>query len=421
MRIKILLNTFFQIVGKIVTSGFGFLTAILLARFYGVSDFGEYVKITAYVTAFWAFGDFGLNAIILQKYSESDTTDLPQKKQEISDKFNLLLSLRILLSLFLIFLSISILAFLPSGYTNVSKLGIILMSFTIFSQNVHLTCNSLFQHNLAYQKTLIALFFTNVVSFIFIIAGIYFHAPIIFITSSFSVAGIVLIFSSIFLVKKYVGKITLTFDFSKMRNLFATAFPLGVVIIFNVLYFHLDSFLLAVFTDNKQVGLYGYAYKFFETALVLPTFYGNSVYPVLLSRLKSDENGFHRLFKKSLFLLLLASCFLTIIFIILSPLLIKISTGSRDFAGSVLALQILSLSFPVYFLTSIFMWFFVSLNKKTFLVLVYGSSLILNFVLNWIFIPKFGFVASAWITGLSELYILFFFFVFFKRIKKFEV
>lgn len=408
MKFKILLNTFFQIVGKVVSSGFGFVIAILLARIYGVNDFGEYVKITAYVSAFWIMGDFGLNAIVLQKYS--DQNDL----NEITDRFNLLLTLRILFSLFLIFISISILSFVPSGYTAASKLGIILMSFTILSQNIHLTCNSLFQHNLAYQKTLIALTLTNIASFILILIGIYLKAPIIFVTSTFSAAGLVLIVVSLLLARKYVSKITLVFDFSAMRKLFVSATPLGLVLIFNVLYFHIDSFLLAVLKTNRDVGLYGYAYKFFETALVIPTFYGNSVYPVLLSRLKNDKQGFHKLFKKSFLLLLAGSLVLTGIFIIISPFLIKISVNSQEFAGSVSSLQILSLSFPVYFLTSIFMWLYVSLNKKGFLLFTYGSSLLINAVLNLMFIPRFGYLASAWITGISEAYILVLFVVFYR-------
>jgi O-antigen/teichoic acid export membrane protein len=434
LRFKILLNTGFQVIGKIVSSGFGFLIAILLARFYGVSDFGEYVKITAYVSAFWIMGDFGLNAIVLQKYNDvkniqgsgqtqgsvptnvGNGLDHSLQKNTITEKFNVLLTLRILLSLFFIFLSLSILSFIPHGYSAVSKLGIILMSFTILSQNIHLTCNSLFQHNLSYQKTLIALTMTNVVSFVFIALAIYLKASIVFVAASYSLAGFVLIISSLWMAKKYVTKITLVFDISAMKGMFLMALPLGLVLIFNVLYFHIDSFLLAVMKTNRDVGLYGYAYKFFETALVLPTFYGNSVYPVLLSRLKTDEVGFHRLFKKSIFLLFLGSIILTLVFVFVSPLLIKFSTGNRDFAGSVAALQVLSLSFPVYFVTSIFMWFYVAQNKKMFLVFVYGTSLILNFVLNLIFIPRFGYMASAWITGVSEAYILIIFIGFYKFI-----
>lgn len=407
MKFKILLNTFFQVVGKIVSSGFGFIVAILLARFYGVSNFGEYVKITAYVSAFWIMGDFGLNAIILHKY-------VGQEKEQITEKFNLLLTLRVLLSLFLIFLSLAILSFIPSGYSAVSKLGIILMSFTILSQNIHVTANSIFQHNLAYQKTLIALTLTNVVSFVLIAVGIYLKFPIIFIVFSYSISGFILIFVSLILVKKYVSEIRLIFDWGRLRSLFVAATPLGLVLIFNVLYFHVDSVLLAVLKTNRDVGLYGYAYKFFETALVLPTFYGNSVYPVLLSRLKKDENGFKNLFKKSIILLFFASILTSVAFILLAPLIINVSTNSASFAGSITSLQILSLSFPVYFLSSIFMWYYVSLKKNKFLLLVYGSSLVLNFVLNLIFIPRFSYIASSWITGISEAYILVIFIVFYR-------
>lgn len=397
LRFKILINTFFQIAGKFISSGFGFLTTILIARFYSVSDFGEYIKIISFGTAFWIMGDFGLNAIAIREYHGGGS---------VTDKFNRLLTLRIILSLVLMFVCVSLLAFLPAGYGPIAKLGIIIFSFTILSQNIHLTANSVFQQNLAYQKTLYALIITNLTSFVIIALAVWQRWPLLAVIFSFSVAGIALIIASLFFVKQYVGQIVLQFDFPEMRKMMFKAAPLGLVLIFNVIYFHIDSFLLASMKTSREVGLYGLAYKFFETALVVPTFYGNSVYPVLLTRLKNDTEGFHRLFRKSLLLLTGGSILMTAAFLVLSPLFIRLSTNSSAYAGAVSALQILSLSFPVFFLSAIFMWYYVSLNKKAFLLFVYGSSLIVNLILNLIFIPRFSYVAAATITGVSELYIL---------------
>lgn len=424
MKFKILLNTFFQLAGKFISSGTGFLTTIILARVYTQNDFGEFVKITAFVSAFWIMGDFGLNAIILQKYSDlspeasNDNNGAKLGPPDFTHKFNSLLSLRLLISLFLMFLCISLLAFLPKNYTSVTKLGIILMSFTIMSQDLHLTTNSLFQHHLKYQFTLYSLIIVNLLSLILVVACVFLKLPIIMVTFSYSICGLVLIMSSFFFARRFVDKFYLTFNFSEFKKIFLPAIPLGLVLIFNVLYFHLDSFLLAVLKTNREVAQYGLAYKFFETLLVIPTFYGNSVYPVLLARLKNDQEGFRRLFRKSLSLLALLSILTLVGTVLVAPLLIGLSTGFKPaYAGSITSLQILALSFPVYFITSIFMWYFVSLKKNTMLLWVYGSSLVLNFVLNWFFIPRFGFYASAWLTGLCEAYILVIFIVYFKFVK----
>ena len=376
------------------------------------------MKITAFVSAFWIMGDFGLNAIVLQHFSGSstdspDSTDLPSRidlpagKAGFTHKFNALFSLRLLFSLLLMFVCISLLAFLPKNYTWTTKLGIILMSFTIMSQNLHLTTNSLFQHHLKYQFSLYSLTIVNLLSLVLVAIFVYLRLPIIMVTFSYSLCGLVLIGTSLFFARRFIDRLYLTFDLAEFKKIFVPAIPLGLVLIFNVLYFHLDSFLLAALKTNKEVAVYGLAYKFFETLLVIPTFYGNSIYPVLLSRLKNDSTGFHRLFKKSIFLLTLISLLTLLGTVFVAPLLIGLSTGFKTaYSGSIAALQILGLSFPVYFVTSIFMWYFVSLKKNTLLLWTYGSSLLLNFVLNWFFIPRFGFLACAWLTGICEAYIL---------------
>ncbi len=406
MKFKILLNTFFQLAGKFISSGTGFLTTIILARVYSQYDFGEFVKITAYVSMFWIIGDFGLNAIILQHYA---------KEEDFTRKFNTLFSLRLVFSLFLMFLATAILAFLPKNYTSFTKLGIILMSFTIMSQNLNLTVNSLFQHHLEYQKSLIALIAVNLISLVMIVPIAMLKFPIILVALSYSICGVFLIIISFLFAKKYISGFYFVFNAAEFKKIFLPAVPLGLVLIFNVLYFHLDSFLLATLKTNREVAQYGLAYKFFETLLVIPTFYGNSIYPVLLARLKNDEAGFYSLFKKSILLLLIFSLATTAGSLVLAPLFIGLSTGfNPSYGGSIAALQILSLSFPVYFITSIFMWYFISLKKNFMLLAVYGSSLVLNLGLNYYFIPRFGYYASAWLTGLCEAYILGIFIIYFK-------
>lgn len=60
-------NTLYQIFTKFLTSGVGFLTTLLIARYVGVDGYGAFTQVTAYVALFYLIVDFGLNAIYLQK------------------------------------------------------------------------------------------------------------------------------------------------------------------------------------------------------------------------------------------------------------------------------------------------------------------------------------------------------------------
>ena len=103
-RTLVATNTLAQIVGKFITAGVTFITTILIARYYGVSGYGEFTKITAFIALFYLVSDFGFNAIVLRLISEQ-----PKKENYF---FQNLLALRIVFSLFVTGLAVFVAFFL---------------------------------------------------------------------------------------------------------------------------------------------------------------------------------------------------------------------------------------------------------------------------------------------------------------------
>ncbi len=58
-------NTIYQSIARTVASFIGFIITIIIARNFGITEFGDYIKITSYVAAFYLIIDFGLNAFFL--------------------------------------------------------------------------------------------------------------------------------------------------------------------------------------------------------------------------------------------------------------------------------------------------------------------------------------------------------------------
>jgi O-antigen/teichoic acid export membrane protein len=52
------------------------------------------------------------------------------------------------------------------------------------------------------------------------------------------------------------------------------------------------------------------------------------------------------------------------------------------------------------------MWDLILKNKQKILVFIYGGGLLINVVLNLVFIPQFGILAAAVSTGLTEAAVL---------------
>ncbi len=382
-------NTLYQTIAKIFTAGTGFLITILIAKSFGAAGFGEFVKITTFTAFFYLAIDLGLNAVFLQQ-------------EDSESKYKDLFYLRFLIA-FLTFLITNFVAFvlpydpiLDIGFSEAVKFGIFIFSFSFFSQAIILSASALFQKRLSYYFYMLAIAIGSLVN----LAAVYFSTSVLFSLTStifaLVVGGAVAAFLSIIFLKKSILPVKIDFIFSK--KILIKAMPISIMLIFNLVYFRADSFLLAFFKESKDVGIYGLSYKFFDFLIALPLFLSNSIYPLLL-RNRKNFRKFNSLTKTYLLVFLCLGVLFIIPFWFVSPLFAIIKT---EYLEAVLPFKILLLSLPVFFATSFLQWIFISLEKQKFLMYVYFASAVVNIVLNLIFIPKYSYLASAVITGISE-------------------
>lgn len=388
LKFKVAGNTLVQLLGKLLTAGITLSITLLIARHYGLEGFGEFTKIITYVSLFYLAVDFGINAIFLQKDQA---------------EFSSLLTLRVLFALVLIFLALAILAFLPAGFTPLSKLGIIVLLPTVLTQALFISANAVFQQKLRYDRSVIAASLGSLTTLlvVFLLARI--SAPLVLVIGGYVAGGVLTAAAALLLVRRSGIAVGLNFSsLAKSRELLQKALPLGLTLFFNLIYFRADIFILTIFRSTGEVGIYGLAYKFFEFPLALPTFFMNAVYPLLLKTNNNQQTTDNRI-KKSFWVLLGTSLVVVVVGLLMAP---YFSLIKEEFVLSKWPFQILILSLPLFFLSSLYMWVLVAFNRRRALLKIYGTGMIVNITLNLLLVPKFGYTAAAVITLLSEALIL---------------
>ena len=397
----IALNTASQFIGKGVSGVISFIISIILAKSLGVDGYGDFTKITTYVAFFYLFCDFGLNAAYLQLSAEHAPPTLQHS----------LFTLRTLMGLMLMFLTMLLLVVLPGtltqGYSLVVKIGIILFIPSILCQSFITTTNAFFQERLKYEFATYALITGSLLTLllVYISSLIFSSTQFLFAFVIANLIGIAITaFVALLLVKKSTGTVRLLWKQTEIKQLFFAALPLGLTLIFNIIYFHADSFILTITRSTTEVGVYGLAYKFFEFALVLPTFFMNASLPLLFqSYMQKNTEVFHARITKSLWLLTICSIVVALLGWLLAPLFHYIRP---EFTQSSLPLKILLLGLPFFYVSNITMWILVIKKLRIQLLSIYGILMIVNIAFNIYFIPIYGYIAAAWITVVSEFFIV---------------
>ncbi len=206
--------------------------------------------------------------------------------------------------------------------------------------------------------------------------------------------------ASLVLAKRLLPQLSFSFQLERFKKIFLLTWPLGLTLIFNLVYFKIDKFLIPVFRSFQELGFYETAYKVFDFTLVFPVFFMNSVFPIL-AKMTKDKTGYQQVFKKALLVLLITSFFGLLVGLLVAPLIVTIIAG-QALPLSILVLRVLFFSLPLFFLSALLMWDLILKNQQKFLVFIYGAGLIINLVLNLLFLPQYGILAAAVNTGLTE-------------------
>ncbi len=401
---KIASNTVSQIAGRIVSSGATFAITLILASLYGSAGYGELTKVLTYTAFFYLFVDFGINAMYLSQSADEDQNHEPGRN------WTILFSTRVLLSIIFIFLAAGILVFIPtgdtSGYTPYVKFAILAYLPSILFQALVTSTNAEFQKRMRYDLSLIAIACGSFTSLVLVFLSTKLFLPNIAIIASllsFLIGICVQALTAVYFIRSFFP-LSIRFDFRESLVLLSKSVPLGLTLMFNVVYFRADTIIIALTRPTTDVGIYGLAYKFFEFPLALPTFFMNAVYPILLVRLRSAQTTgnfreYSGLIKKTALLLLCTSIVISIAAWVLAP---SLSYIRQDFHSSIFPFRILTAGLPLFFLSSLFMWIIIAWEKQIFLAFLYGIVMCMTITADMYFIPTYGYIAASVITGVSE-------------------
>jgi O-antigen/teichoic acid export membrane protein len=400
---KIATNTLYQLIGKVTSMTITVLATIIVTRLYGREGYGEFNIMQNFPALFFIIVDFGLNAIATREISQH---------KELAEKYlSNIFVLRLVMSGMLMALCVMILRFFP--YSESLKIGIYFSLLLILTQSLYASANIIFQVRLRYDLSTISYIAGSVVVLVLVLVFSYAHFSIAAVSFAYVIGGLVTFLLNLRFIKKLGYKIFISFDGMLWKTLLLQTLPLGLMFVFSQINFKADSILISVLklpdayklNNTESVAVYGLAYKIFEVALVVPTFFMNAAYPVLVSHMVEGKERLQNTFSKSVKVLLLLGLSAGVFGVTFSPLMIRILGGSQ-FSQSVFSLQLLFLGIVVFYLTQPLSWLIVTLGKQKYLPAIYLISAVFNVSANIIFIPKYSFYASSVITWTSEALIL---------------
>jgi O-antigen/teichoic acid export membrane protein len=177
--------------------------------------------------------------------------------------------------------------------------------------------------------------------------------------------------------------------------------PLGAALFVATLYFKADLMLLSFMRSPVEVGIYSAVFKVVDLLMTFPGFFVNSVFPVLIARLKESPEDGLRVMQKSTTALAVLGLGLAFGGLVLAEDIMRI-IGGPDFVAGANALRISLCALAFNFVMSLFATFYIAENKQVAALKLATFGLVLNVAINLYLIPHYGIIGASVATLICE-------------------
>jgi len=187
-----------------------------------------------------------------------------------------------------------------------------------------------------------------------------------------------------------------------MRRMIGESAPLLFNHFLATIFFQIDVIILEALKGAAVVGQYSVAYKWLTALNVIPSFFTQALFARLVTNARDDRDKLRRDVTFALKLLFALALPIAVFFTFTAYFWAGLLGGAEYLPDGAIATQIMILSIPIGWLNSLVQYALIALDMQRRLTGVFAVAVGFNIAANLIFVPEYGYRASALITILSE-------------------
>ncbi|MGE5680405.1 MAG: oligosaccharide flippase family protein [Bacillota bacterium] len=365
----------------------GFINILLISRYLGPQQYGNYTVAVNFVLMFVPFIDLSLNHVITREITQNGSRNLSLIKGAFLIRF-------------IVFLILLPVIYFSSGYftSNGSDLICLILVYSVFLINYCFSsASSFFIANYQLEFPSAASAAVNIVNTLSIVISVYFSLQLWIILLSqafFPLLGSLIIFLK---VQKVTEKVSLTVE--QCRFCLNEVKYLALAGIFVNIYFRINSSVVFYHLGAESAGLFNAAYKFTDLLNPFISVLMMTFFPMINEIISGKENNVS--VNDILTAMLMTGALFSIIVFSFPEIILKICYGD-EFKKASSALRILSLAYISIFSGNVAGFLIVAhrMQRQYFFISVIAA--VFNITALSLLIPVYGITGAAVTSAATE-------------------
>jgi len=384
-------NSIMIFVSSIAIKLLALVFAIYVVRYLGAANYGKYAFVFSLMTVFTILSSMGIDTLVVM-----DTARDPASGR------NLLLNAVLLKGVFVSVSWLILAALTPFlGKGGEITLGIALVGFCLLPDAVISTFKSFFS---GCERMELNTFLEILYRLVFVALGLSAVVLRLELADFFlipAVASLVMLSAAVLIYRNlFSGRFT-GLSVKAWQGLAARGYPFMLAGLFVYVYRGLDTVLISLFKGDADVGIFSSARALTDSFLFLPAAISGALLPAFSRIMGKSQESLKSAYGMSLKLLLLAALLLTAIVTLFAKDVVLLVYGP-GFVPAIQILRILTWSTSLAFLNIIMITMLSALDRQKDIAGSVFKMAVLSIFLNLVLIPRYGIMAAAWTSVITE-------------------
>ena len=381
-------NVVAQGLGRVFTFGSNFIAFALIARVCGADFFGQYSYILNFFGIFVLMADFSLTPVLGK--------DIAQVKDSPQLYWGNFLLIRILINVLAVLISIITAYYIRKDLFPILLIGSLALPF--LASRFFEPIFQVFQR--PWYSAYVSILY-GVSHLVFLTAAFLFKGKLSLFVFAYITANVAYALMAFYLSRKSV-KPLFHINKSIIQNILKLAMPLGVSSMLVMISNRICILMLAGMKSDYAVGIYSAAYKFIEISSFVAAMVTAPLIPIFAEKAQQDIKSLRYILSNIAEVLAIFILPLGIICFSISTKIILFVYGSNLLPAAEVFNILIWVSIIIFY-SLLISSVVISIGIVKFAYWLGASAAIISTALNFLLIPEYSYMGSAWTALLCEI------------------
>lgn len=203
--------------------------------------------------------------------------------------------------------------------------------------------------------------------------------------------------------RQTLSRARLGLDWQLQLHMFRESGPLMINNLLATIFWRIDLYVLKAFAGAAAVGIFSAGVKYLDGLNVIPSYFTLAIFPLMSRYARSSSGSLVKAYRLAVQLLFIIALPVAVFFTFAATPLIQILGGAAYLPDSAIALRVMIWSIPIGFVNSVTQYVLIAVNQQRFLTRAFIVGVAFNAIANLVFVPRYGYLASAVILIPAEL------------------